>query len=101
MMHGVGPFSAHLSPEAMHAGSQLALVEGLKAGTTTFADFGWSMDDVCALVDGRRAKRDAQSETLSSCSGAIYLYQTFEQLVIFRCVLLARGGPRRSTIVAQ
>src|SRR4030095_155363 len=39
MMYGVGPFSAHLSAEAMHAGTQLAILEGLRAGTTTFGDF--------------------------------------------------------------
>jgi 5-methylthioadenosine/S-adenosylhomocysteine deaminase len=49
MMHGLGPFTQHVSQVAMDAGSRLAVLEAVKAGTTTFADFGWSMDSVCAL----------------------------------------------------
>ena len=51
MMSGVGPFSLHLTPEAMDAGSRLAIVEALRAGTTTFGDFGWHMDGVCEFLD--------------------------------------------------
>jgi 5-methylthioadenosine/S-adenosylhomocysteine deaminase len=51
MMHGVGPFSLHLTPEAMDAGSRLAIVEALRFGTTTFGDFGWQMDGVCAFLE--------------------------------------------------
>ncbi len=57
MMYGLGPFNAHLSEEAMAAGTRLAMVEAIKAGTTTFGDFGWSMDDACGFVQqiGARA----------------------------------------------
>jgi 5-methylthioadenosine/S-adenosylhomocysteine deaminase len=71
MMYGLGPFSAHLSPEAMQAGSQLAIVEGLKAGTTTFADFGWSMDGVCAFID-RIGARGAIAVTIREAQPRIY-----------------------------
>ncbi|HLZ31079.1 MAG TPA: amidohydrolase family protein [Chloroflexota bacterium] len=54
MMYGLSPFSAHLAPEAMEAGSQLAILEGHKSGTTTFADFGWS-DEIGSLEVGKRA----------------------------------------------
>src|SRR5262245_28555146 len=71
MMHGVGPFSAHLSSEAMHAGSQLAMLEGLKAGTTTFADFGWAMDEVCALID-RAGARGAIAVTIRDATQRMF-----------------------------
>jgi 5-methylthioadenosine/S-adenosylhomocysteine deaminase len=71
MMYGVGPFSAHLSPEAMRAGTQLAILEGLKAGTTTFADFGWSMHDVCAVLE-RVGARGAIAVTIREAEQRIY-----------------------------
>jgi 5-methylthioadenosine/S-adenosylhomocysteine deaminase len=51
MMYGVGPFSQHLSSYGMDAGSRLAIVEALRAGTTTFGDFGWHMDGVCTFLE--------------------------------------------------
>ena len=51
MMQGLGPFQAHLDAAAMDAGSRLAIVEALRAGTTTFGDFGWRMDGVCAFLE--------------------------------------------------
>jgi 5-methylthioadenosine/S-adenosylhomocysteine deaminase len=71
MMYGVGPFSAHLSPAAMAAGSRLAMVEGLKAGTTTFGDFGWSMDDVCGFVE-QIGVRGAIAVTIREATPRIY-----------------------------
>jgi len=71
MMYGVGPFSSHLSPEAMTAGTRLAVLEGLKAGTTTFADFGWSMHDVCALLE-RIGARGAIAVTIREAEQRIY-----------------------------
>jgi 5-methylthioadenosine/S-adenosylhomocysteine deaminase len=71
MMYGLGPFSAHLSPEAMAAGTELAIVEGLKAGTTTFADFGWSMDGVCGFLE-RIGARGAIAVTIREAIPRIY-----------------------------
>jgi 5-methylthioadenosine/S-adenosylhomocysteine deaminase len=71
MMYGLGPFTAHLSPEAMDSGSQLAIVEGLKAGTTTFADFGWSMDSVCRFLQ-RVGARGAIAVTIREATQRIY-----------------------------
>src|SRR5262245_52856190 len=51
MMHGVGPFSAHLSAEDADAGSRLAIVEALRVGTTTFGDYGWRMHGVCQFLE--------------------------------------------------
>lgn len=51
MMYGLGPFAAALTPEAMEAGSQLAIVEAVRNGTTTIGDYGNGMDAVCRFID--------------------------------------------------
>jgi 5-methylthioadenosine/S-adenosylhomocysteine deaminase len=71
MMYGLGPFAAQLSDQAMHVGSQVAILEGLKAGTTTFADFGWSMSGVCTLLE-RAGARGAIAVTIREAEQRIY-----------------------------
>jgi 5-methylthioadenosine/S-adenosylhomocysteine deaminase len=71
MMHGVGPFSAHLSPQAMDAGTRLAVLEAVRAGTTTFGDFGWSMDSVCAFL-AQVGVRGAVAVTIREAEQRIY-----------------------------
>jgi 5-methylthioadenosine/S-adenosylhomocysteine deaminase len=53
MMYGFGPFAAPLraSAEAQFAGTQLAMLEAIRAGTTTFGDYGNNMDPVCRFID--------------------------------------------------
>jgi 5-methylthioadenosine/S-adenosylhomocysteine deaminase len=55
----------------MQVGSQLAILEGLKAGTTTFSDFGWSMHGVCALLE-RAGARGAIAVTIREAEQRIY-----------------------------
>jgi 5-methylthioadenosine/S-adenosylhomocysteine deaminase len=47
MQAALAPYARHLTPEALVAGSRLNVLEGLKAGTTTFGDYtrpvpGWA-----------------------------------------------------------
>jgi len=47
MQLALAPYSRHITPEAARAGSQLNVLEALKAGTTTFVDYarpspGWA-----------------------------------------------------------
>ncbi|MBN1579387.1 MAG: amidohydrolase family protein [Anaerolineae bacterium] len=47
MQQALAPYSRHITPEAALAGSQLNVLEALKAGTTTFVDYtrpiaGWA-----------------------------------------------------------
>ncbi|HEX2909210.1 MAG TPA: amidohydrolase family protein [Chloroflexia bacterium] len=53
MMYGLGPFAGALegNSPAEEAGSQLAILEGLRAGTTTFGDFGNNMEQVCRFIE--------------------------------------------------
>lgn len=61
MMYGLGPFAGALENQvgakARETGSQLAFVEAIRAGTTTFGDFGNDMEAVCRFVEkvGARA----------------------------------------------
>jgi 5-methylthioadenosine/S-adenosylhomocysteine deaminase len=50
MMYGVQPFIAPLRPEDRRVGNRLALVEAVRAGTTTLGDFEGDMEPVCELV---------------------------------------------------
>jgi len=47
MMHGLGPFEAQLKTEDRIAGTQLAVLEALRAGTTTFGEFSRRPDHLC------------------------------------------------------
>lgn len=47
MMYGLGPFEEQLTPEDRIAGSQLALLEAVRAGTTTFSEFSRRPDRLC------------------------------------------------------
>jgi 5-methylthioadenosine/S-adenosylhomocysteine deaminase len=71
MMHGIGPFNAHVSQPAMDAGTRLAVLEAAKAGTTTFGDFGWSMDSVCAFFE-HVGVRGAVAVTIREAEQRIY-----------------------------
>lgn len=44
MQKGVWPFQKHLRPEESVAGSMVNIIEGIKAGTTTFCDYDGRMD---------------------------------------------------------
>jgi 5-methylthioadenosine/S-adenosylhomocysteine deaminase len=50
MLYGVGPFVPHLTAEARLAGSKLAVVEALKAGTTTFGEYGPQLEETCRFM---------------------------------------------------
>jgi 5-methylthioadenosine/S-adenosylhomocysteine deaminase len=53
----IWPIESHLTPEDVYIGSQLALVELIKSGTTTFCDMYFHMSEVARATDnsGMRA----------------------------------------------
>ncbi len=53
MMYGLGPFAEVLedAQAAREVGTQLAFIEAIRSGTTTFGDFGNGMDSVCRWVE--------------------------------------------------
>jgi 5-methylthioadenosine/S-adenosylhomocysteine deaminase len=54
----IWPAEAELTPEDVRAGTELAIVEMIKSGTTTFADMYFEMGEVAAAVEqsGMRAR---------------------------------------------
>ncbi len=51
MMFGLQPFANVKTADAEAAGSRLAIVEAIKAGTTTLGDYNAHMDDVCSFIE--------------------------------------------------
>ena len=47
----IWPLEAHLTPEAIRVGTDLALLEAVRSGTTTVADMYFGMDRVAAAVE--------------------------------------------------
>lgn len=50
MMYGLQPFDNVVKKEEKLAGSKLAIIEAIKAGTTTFGDYEIDMDPVCEFM---------------------------------------------------
>jgi len=44
MMYGLGPFSNQMDDNAAELGAKLAIIEAVRAGTTTFGEFGYRPD---------------------------------------------------------
>jgi 5-methylthioadenosine/S-adenosylhomocysteine deaminase len=51
MMHGFFPFALHLDGETLRAGTRLAVLEALRAGTTTFGEYGMEADFMASLAE--------------------------------------------------
>lgn len=51
MMYGLQPFDNVVTSEEKHAGSEVAIIEAIKAGTTTLGDYEWDMDHTCSFID--------------------------------------------------
>lgn len=50
MMYGLQPFDNVVTKEERFAGSRLAIIEAIKAGTTTLGDYETYMDPVCEFI---------------------------------------------------
>lgn len=51
MMYGLGPFNNVVTEEERNSGSKLAIIEAIKAGTTTLGDYEYNMDIVSSFID--------------------------------------------------
>lgn len=79
MMYGLQSFSAVTTAEASLAGSKLAIIEAIKAGTTTLGDYSTNMDPVCQFINKLGARgnitytiREAKSRVYAP--GELYEY---------------------------
>ncbi len=51
MMYGLQPFDNVINQKEKNAGSEVAIIEAIKAGTTTLGDYEADMDYVCQFID--------------------------------------------------
>lgn len=51
MMYGLQPFDNAVNDEERDAGSKVAIIEAIKAGTTCLGDYEARMENVCAFID--------------------------------------------------
>lgn len=83
MMYGLQPFDNVATQEEKLAGSRLAIIEAIKAGTTTLGDFEVNMDPVCEFIYKVGARGNI-AHTIRSAKRRVYdpgeLYEFDEAL---------------------
>lgn len=83
MMYGLQPFDNAATDAERDAGSCVAIIEAVKAGTTTLGDYENRMENVCAFVD-RIGARGHITQTIRSAVRRVYnpgeLYEFDEEM---------------------
>jgi 5-methylthioadenosine/S-adenosylhomocysteine deaminase len=83
MMYGLQPFNNVVNSHERDAGSQVAIIEAVKSGTTTIGDFGSCMDNVCSFVE-KVGVRGNITQTIREAEHRVYnpgeLYDFREEL---------------------
>ncbi|MDL2293313.1 amidohydrolase family protein [Ruminococcaceae bacterium OttesenSCG-928-D13] len=71
MMNGLQPFDNAATQEERDAGSRLAIIEAIQAGTTTLGDYDHDMDAVCAFI-AKVGARGNIAQTVRSAKHQVY-----------------------------
>ncbi len=71
MMFGLQPFDNVATDEAKDAGSELAIIEAIKAGTTTIGDYEFEMNNVCKFID-RAGARGNITQNIRAAKRKVY-----------------------------
>ncbi len=71
MMEGLQPFDNVATAEQKEAGSRVAIIEAIKAGTTTFGDYEADMDGVCRFIE-KAGVRGNITQTIRSAVRRVY-----------------------------
>ncbi len=83
MMYGVQPFSLQQTIEDYEAGSKAAMIEAVKAGTTTLGDYQKDMQGRCAFL-AKLGARGVITQTIRDAVKRVYepgeLYEFSEEL---------------------
>lgn len=79
MMYGVGPFENVLEHKHKILGTKLGIIEGIKAGTTTFGEWHSDLEEVCQIVEkigvrGHLTSKIREAEEKIYEPGEIYEY---------------------------
>ncbi|WP_324824179.1 amidohydrolase family protein [Sinanaerobacter sp. ZZT-01] len=83
MMYGLQPFDNVVTNEEKDAGSYVAMIEAIKAGTTTLGDYESNMDNVCRFIDKVGARGNI-TQTIRAAKRRVYkpgeLYEFDDEL---------------------
>jgi Cytosine deaminase and related metal-dependent hydrolases len=71
MMYGLQPFDNAVTDEERDAGSRVAIIEAVKAGTTTLGDYENRMENVCRFVE-KIGARGRITQTVRSAVRRVY-----------------------------
>lgn len=71
MMFGLQPFDNAVNDEERDAGSRVAILEAVRAGTTTLGDYESKMENVCAFIDKVGARGNI-AQTIRAAKRRVY-----------------------------
>ena len=71
MMFGLQPFDNAVNDEERDAGSRVAILEAVRAGTTTLGDYDSKMENVCAFIDKVGARGNI-AQTIRAAKRRVY-----------------------------
>lgn len=71
MMYGLQPFDNAVTDEERDAGSRVAILEAIRAGTTTLGDYESNMDNVCAFLQKVGARGNI-AQTIRAAKRRVY-----------------------------
>ncbi len=71
MMFGLQPFHNVITDEERDAGSYVAIMEAIKAGTTTLGDYETNMDNVCRFIKKVGARGNI-TQTIRAAKSRVY-----------------------------
>lgn len=71
MMFGLQPFDNAVNDEERDVGSRVAILEAVRAGTTTLGDYDSKMENVCAFIDKVGARGNI-AQTIRAAKRRVY-----------------------------
>lgn len=71
MMFGLQPFDNAVTDEERDAGSRVAILEAIRAGTTTLGDYESKMDNVCSFIEKVGARGNI-AQTIRAAKRRVY-----------------------------
>lgn len=71
MMYGLQPFDNAVTNSERDAGSEVAIIEAIKAGTTTLGDYDAEMNNVCHFIDKIGARGNI-AQTIRAAKRRVY-----------------------------
>ena len=74
MMYGLQPFDNAINQEERDAGSRVAILEAVRAGTTTLGDYELEMEPVCEFIEKLGARGNIAQLIRAAKKGAVIVF---------------------------